>query len=888
MPQKSSVDPRDPFSMTLLRSSRMLSKTYRKTDQGVVQVGFDGAKHFDVKNELARNIEEMLTLQQRIVSDPHTCIIRGALKAGVSGHYCQRKSKDNDDGPATMDEVDRRWFCVDLDKARTPWPVDPTDPISLTKAALWLRDSLASPFGCAACVVVFSSSAFLSITQDKQLELNAEGQPVFDPQKAKAHLWFLLDQPVGSDSLKVYCQHHGLDPATSVTVQPHYTAAPVFQGISDPLAERVFLLSGDPQVVTSEADPPLYDNAEATRRKAESQAIRDAVPRREVTRDADGKTPIEHFNETYGICEVLQWYGYTPSHDTDRWNRPGATTKGVSIKGGRSYHHSTEDPLWSQDEHARDPFDVFCMLDHNGDIKQAVKAAAEKLGLSRPAPTPTPRSTPSYPPDWDDAPPPDDQPLPPKTRHAETADQIRDRLMPAKDTALGNAERMRDLYGADLAHHPSLGWFAWNGQHWERDSLRPFAMYREMNRSLFVEASAEVDPKLRETRWKWAKRSEARAIRDETFALLESESGIRVAPEAWDANPFLLGVANGVLDLKSGTLREGRREDRISLVIPVAYDPDADCPTWIAFLHRIMGGEEEMVSYLQRACGYTLTGSIQEQVMWILHGNGKNGKSTFLGAMLSLMGNMGKTVQADLLTVRKHDSSSYWELAPLVSARMVMAAEAEQGKKLAESRVKDLTGGERINACFKYLNPFEFLPCFKLWYCTNHLPAIRGTDEGIWRRICKVPFLVQIPPDERDPDLPNKLKLELPGILAWMVEGCLCWQEVGLQPPKKVQDATAEYREEQDFLSAFLEDCCEIATGLEVSSRDLYKTYTRYCEEAGEYPLSQRRLAGRLQERGFTNPRKHGGVCWEGLSLQTERVNDLLSEAKRSNWHDDN
>ncbi len=349
------------------------------------------------------------------------------------------------------------------------------------------------------------------------------------------------------------------------------------------------------------------------------------------------------------------------------------------------------------------------------------------------------------------------------------------------------------------------------------------------------------------------------------IAAARTEEGIAVTPSAFDRDPWLLNVANGTLDLRSGVLRPADRADRLTKLAPVAYDPAARCPTWLTFLDRVLDGKAEVIAFLQRAVGYSLTGDISEHCLFLLFGTGRNGKSTFLETLSATLGDYAMTTPTDTLLVRREGGIPN-DLARLPGARLVSASESEAGRNLAEALVKQLTGGDTISARFLQAEFFDFKPSFKLWFRTNHKPTIKGTDDGIWSRIKLIPFTQRIPDSEMDKRLPERLVAELPGILTWAIDGCLAWQREGLGTPTAVAQATAEYRGEMDVLATFLADCCEVGPDHRCTAKELYGAYTRWAEESGERVASQKAFGLRLAERGFVSARAHGGVrLWAGL-----------------------
>jgi putative DNA primase/helicase len=349
--------------------------------------------------------------------------------------------------------------------------------------------------------------------------------------------------------------------------------------------------------------------------------------------------------------------------------------------------------------------------------------------------------------------------------------------------------------------------------------------------------------------------------------LAESEPGIPVTPAQLDADPWVLNVLNGVLDLCTGKLREHRRDDLLTKLAPVAYDAAAVCPTWEAFLSRVLAGDVELIRFAQKALGYSLTGSTQEQCLFMLYGTGANGKSTFIQTISVLLGDYAQQTPTETLLVKTGGTVNN-DVARLQGARWVAAVEAEHGKRLAEVQVKQVTGGDTITARFLYGEYFEYQPAFKLWLAVNHKPVVQGTDHAIWRRIRLLPFAVTIPDAEQDKRLTEKLRAELPGILRWAVEGCLAWLQEGLEPPSVVKRATGDYRAEMDVITAFLQDCCVVEPQREVSTSELYKEYVDWCTQMGESAISKKALSAVLKERGCTQGRRSSERLWCGIALR--------------------
>lgn len=461
-------------------------------------------------------------------------------------------------------------------------------------------------------------------------------------------------------------------------------------------------------------------------------------------------------------------------------------------------------------------------------------------------------------------------------------------LMPAvvetfRCTDVGNARRLVARHGADMRYVVEAKQFiVWRNGRWEWDDDGE-AMRRAKDTARGIDdevraASDERRPALRA----WATKSEGHDRLRSMIALAQSEHGVPIHVSELDRDPFLLGVLNGVVNLRSGGLRIPRREDLITKLAPVEYRPDATCPTFDCFLERILPSAS-VRAFVQRLAGYMLTGDISEQCFVTAYGTGANGKSTFVEAMHAMLGDYAmKTEMATLL--HKDQDSVRNDLARLRGARLVSSVEIARSRRLNEQLIKELTGGDRITARFLFKEFFEFTPEFKLFIAVNHKPEVHGTDEAIWRRVMLVPFEQYIPPEERDKQLLHKLRAEMPGVLNWALAGCMEWQRGGLQPPEEVIAATQEYREEQDLLSNFLVSWTVIDAKAKASAGELHRAYVLWCRDNGEQAVKQKTFGMMLRERGLraVNQRWAGKVqrVYDGIGLLEERQNELADRAR--------
>lgn len=440
-------------------------------------------------------------------------------------------------------------------------------------------------------------------------------------------------------------------------------------------------------------------------------------------------------------------------------------------------------------------------------------------------------------------------------------------------TDAGNAERFARTHGRSCRYSEATEWLVYDGKRWARDQRRRvMRLAKETAVAMLNDAAGIPDSKERDAAIDWARRCLSEPKLRAMVSLSRSEPGVSILPAELDADPWVLNCSNGTLDLRSMELRPHRREDLVSKLAPVAFDPGATCSTWEHFLHVVMGGNETLIAFLQRAVGYALTGDTREHALFLLYGTGRNGKSTFLGALADVLGDYARKAEAETFLASDRGANGPREdLARLAGARLVTAIEVDQGRRLAEAMVKEATGGDRVTARFLFRDSFEFLPQFKLFLAANHKPVIRGTDDGIWRRIRLIPFEVQIPEDQIDRVLPEKLRAEAAGILAWAVRGCAAWQESGLGCPSEVLDATATYRNEQDPLADFLATRCMIGPGYEIEAGRLFAAYEAWCSAEGEKPLPRRTFGTRLTERGVNPGRKPSGQrTRQGIDLAPE------------------
>jgi putative DNA primase/helicase len=438
-------------------------------------------------------------------------------------------------------------------------------------------------------------------------------------------------------------------------------------------------------------------------------------------------------------------------------------------------------------------------------------------------------------------------------------------------TDLGNARRFVYEYGQDVRYcYTSKSWLVWTGSHWRRDASAAVERFaKETVLGLYAEAATSADEDRRKRIAAHAAKSERADRIAAMLRLAQSEPEVCITDEALDRDGWLLNVANGTLDLRTDELRPHRPEDLITYVLPVAYDPAAKAPTWTRFLARVLNYDDDLHAFLQRAVGYSLTAETTEQCFFLLHGGGKNGKTTFLETIRALFGELARNSRFETFLVKRQDQIPS-DIARLRGARLVTACEAQDGRRLDEATIKDLTGGDTVTARLRYQDEREFRPTCKLWLSSNHKPVIRGQDVAIWRRVKLVPFVVEIPEADRDPDMAAKLKTELLGVLAWAVEGARRWRLERLGSCAAVESHTREYRSEQDTVGAWLSENCSFEPRAEVLKSDLFAAYRKSADEAGERFAPNNTFARRLFElHPEVTDRKSGrNRYWVGVELR--------------------
>ncbi len=437
-------------------------------------------------------------------------------------------------------------------------------------------------------------------------------------------------------------------------------------------------------------------------------------------------------------------------------------------------------------------------------------------------------------------------------------------------TEYGNAERLLAQHGEGIRYCDIFRkWLYWDDLRWDIDRTQRVVRLAKLTvRSIYAEAAKIEQEDLRRATAQWARKSERSLAITAMLKLAESELGVPVLPEELDSNQWMLNCLNRTVDLRTGEARSHRRHDLITKLAPVEYNRRAERKRWIQFLEEIFAPHPDIIPFIQRAVGYSLTGDTREECLFLLWGTGRNGKGTFIKTIASALGDYAGTADFSAFIQSRNDGGPRDDVANMKGRRFVSAQEAREGAALAESLIKWLTGGDRVRARRLYENSYEFDPAHKIWLATNHKPDIRGTDPAIWSRLKLIPFEVSFEGRE-DKTLKGTLQGELPGVLAWAVEGCLQWQQEGLRFPESVVNATSEYRRDSDQVGRFIEECCTVGQFAQVRARTLYGAYRKWAEQTGEQILSETAFGTRISEQ-FRKEHKETGTFYAGISLKHE------------------
>lgn len=438
-------------------------------------------------------------------------------------------------------------------------------------------------------------------------------------------------------------------------------------------------------------------------------------------------------------------------------------------------------------------------------------------------------------------------------------------------TDTGNAQRFVEDCGHLFRHVHDWGqWMHWTGTHWERDQTqRVWRAARRVPAALEVEAEAVDDADMRTRVRQWSRTSEGAARYRAMLEVAATDAAVATRTDQWDPEGNLLNTLSGIVDLATGAVSAHDPARLCSKVAGATVGRPDECPQWLALLDWAFLGDRDLAEWFQRAVGCSLFGDQREHAFFFGFGAGGNGKGTVVNTLRRVLGTYAYVLPAEFVVLKKYGASHPTELTGLFRSRFAVQSEVSPTATLDESRIKQVSGGDDVSARFMNKDFFSFSPTWKLWLVGNHKPRVQGTDDGIWRRMRLIPFMAKVEEDRKDVDLGAKLMLEAPGILAWAIQGAVAWQAHGLGRCAAVEQASAEYRQGEDHVGEFLEDCCDVnlALGATAKKADVRSAYEGWCKEQGVYPLSARQFADRLQTAGVRSSRTAAVRQWSGMRL---------------------
>jgi P4 family phage/plasmid primase-like protien len=573
--------------------------------------------------------------------------------------------------------------------------------------------------------------------------------------------------------------------------------------------------------------------------------------------------PGEDYGAKVNGGDLLVSLGWSRSHtigDVTHYTRPGKKwgVSGTFFHNSNNFYCHTSAPEAQPFEcdKSYSVFGIYALINHGGDHA----AAARELGRQ------------GYGDQTEPAPQEADLPLGAGGTIQKATKSKKERV--AKPS--GFPERLTDShvknYYADMnkdciRFSPGVGWLFWDDKRWCTDAPGGvFPSIDKMLNCLMRESSKIQDEDERIKIRKSIIGFESHSRQTALISACQNVPKLITTANQLDQDNMLLNCLNGTIALKTGNLRKHDPADRITRIVNIKYDPAAKCPTFLKFLTWAMCGDLELVEYLQRFIGYCLSGDTSEQVLNFWYGTGANGKSTLMNVIKWLLGDYGTCADTSLImkeNVSGTDSNKLYALATLRGARLVALSEVNEGQKLDEASIKSFTGGDTVTCRQIYQVPFSYTPQAKLIGFGNYRPHVRGTDHGIWRRIHLIPFLAVIPDSEKDSHLSDKLRSELPGVLAWAIRGCLEWQKAGLRPPPAILDAVKEYRAAEDVFQSWLTECCTLDELMSARASELIASFKDF---SGWKGTSDRKFGELLKARGFVK-RTSNGVKWQGLCL---------------------
>jgi P4 family phage/plasmid primase-like protien len=646
-----------------------------------------------------------------------------------------------------------------------------------------------------------------------------------------------------------------------------YIIAPPSPATCHPAGKPYELLRGEltaiPEITLEERDILLNcarSFNEKVIQKAETEEVKPG--------NASGTRPGDDFNAKFGVQdwgELLTRHGWKRKSrygQTEYWQRPSKSGRGISAtvnyRGSNLLYVFSSNAFPFEPESAYTPFAAYTFLEHGGDFTAAAKALAEEgygeksYALVSVGGKLRTRFG-----------------VPPELREAEgqLPESVITALQQSRLSDAGNAECMVALYGDVIRYdHTREKWLVWDGVRWSIDdegiAQRAAVAMTRLRQRVATELE-DLETRRRLTLWGLSSENIQRV--NAAIKMAQFYEPFSTTINRYDNDPLLATTMNGTLDLRGGSFRKSHPYDYLTMQLGCEFSPEAKAPRWEKFLREVFGGDEQLIEYIQRAVGYSLTGDTSEQVLFLCYGSGANGKSVFLEVVRQLLGDYAGAASFDTFDAGNRNSASN-DLAALKGKRLVTVIETEEDRRLAEAKVKMVTGQDEITCRFLFKEFFTYRPQFKLWMAMNHKPVIRGTDRGIWRRIRLIPFTQSFEGRE-DRGLIGKLTNELPGILNWALEGLRKWQESGLSVPKAVKEATEEYRRESDSIGQWLDERTARNIVSKLRASEAYRNYYEWALERGERPFNQKNWGQTLIEKGHNRDRDREGMFYMGLAL---------------------
>jgi P4 family phage/plasmid primase-like protien len=803
--------------LTVLRSRGIkLTKTYRLTDKGIEVTPYGNAKHFDVSPFDFSSIPELTSIFNELVKNDDVSVINAKSDQILDG---VRRTLENFQEPSEG----VRWIVLDFDHIDLGVAVD----LNSIAAIEMLIKRLPPEFHNVDYFYQFSNSAGI---------LNPDGSPL--KSGINVHLFFMFQVPIPLKQLKSYLKEFCMN--TGFTVMQNEKAVPAIDMSAFSPVQPIY--TSLPDIGEGVECQTFADGRQGNVEKDHGVV---ALPPEayQATEKAPKETkPVQPKSHKLGWssfpAHLVALFMYLKCLFADHGNYFSLCHPHEKTPGGWAVY--ADNPYWvvhANHEHMSltDWLKIYYDFDTD-DYNQWMRDYGQETGTQL-----------------------NQQPV---------ADLPEFALSDA-----GNAERLGYYFGSDLRYcEETKSWVIWNGKQWKFNSTGKVMKYAlSVVRGIIRnEANREIEPEKRNRIIQHAKRSESRRALEAMVALAIDDFGIKASE--FDSNDWLLNLQNGTVNLKTGALQEHRREDYITKILPYHYDASAKARRWIKFLMEIFNNDFELISFLQKVTGYWATGLTIEQCIFIMHGMGKNGKSTFCNLLIELFGCYYEKVGIHaLMTKNKAVGGLSPEIAKLNGARLVIGSEIGKGMYLDESLIKDITGNDDIEARKLYQNPVTFKPTFKVLLYGNYKPQIIGTDYGILRRLMFFPFNVIF--QNPDKTLFEKLVQELPGILNWAIEGCLSWQQEGLQMPQSMLQALDEYKIDSDPIGRFLNDKCDIAPTpsetiqYRVGVNELMGNYWAWCNEAAEHPMSNKDFSEALKEKGIRKI-KSSHYFFQGIRLK--------------------